>query len=504
VEPVESGFLSIVPSLIALSVALATRRVILSLGAGVWVGMTIYADFNPVAGFIALFERGLFAQLGEQSNATVVLLICIISGFVHVLERSGGMKTFAAKATRVITSRRKTQLAVWVSGMAIFFTDSGNSLILGPLFRPIFSSHKICREKLAFLLDSTSSPVSILVPVTSWGIFIMSLIDRAHGAEPEGFSPFGFWLDVLPFQFYPILAVLSVPLFVFFGREFGPMRAKQRLAEREGAAELETQTDADGRTDAHDESEAPAMVVMAPLAVLFATLVIFCLVFYAQTGAIPAEKLQVALAISYSLGILAAALLMKAYLKRELSWAFETFLKGVGKVISIVLILLLAWSLADVCQLLGTGAFVASVFESGVPGVLFPPAIFMIGVFISMATGSSWGTFAILIPIAIPVAAQIGVSPVVATGAVLSGGMFGDHTSPISDTTILSSMASGCRHADHVRTQLPYAAVAGVTSLVFFVFAGFVASPWLLAGAVVFQFFLLTGVFVLSARMPAE
>ncbi len=491
------GALSVLPSVIALGVALATRKVILSLSIGVWVGMTIHRGYNPLAGAFDLFDKGLFAQLGTKSNASVVLLICIIAGFVQLIERSGGMKTFATSASRFLTSPRKTQLAVWLAGIGIFFTDSGNSLILGPLFRPVFNSYKICREKLAFLLDSTSSPVSVLVPITSWGVYIMSLIEKSYRGPDSGWTPFGVWLEALPFQLYPILAVCSVPLFIGFGREFGPMARRQALLEgaEDGAAQ-EPVAESNDRV----EEQAPATLVTVPLGVLFASLALIFGYFWLSYGRLPNDKLQVALGISYGAGILSAAVLLRRGQGKSFAWAFNTLIEGVGKVIPIVLILLLAWSLGDVCRLLGTGPFVASAFDGPLPPVLFPGLVFLLGLLISMATGSSWGTYAIMVPIAIPVATQVGMPVPLALGAVLSGGMFGDHTSPISDTTILSSMASGCKHADHVNTQIPYAAVAGISSLVGYCIAGLVAGRWLVLVTIALQAALLSLAFLCLGR----
>jgi len=490
------GVLSIVPSVVALAIALTTRKVVLSLGIGVWTGMTIHHNFNPLGGIFDLFDKGLFAQLGTKSNASVVLLICIIAGFVHLIERSGGMRSFAASTGRSLSSPRKAQLAVWVAGLGIFFTDSGNSLILGPLFRPVFASHKICREKLAFLLDSTASPVCVLVPITSWGVYIMSLIEKS--APSGNLSPFEIWVDALAFQLYPILAVLSVPLFIAFNREFGPMAKQQALLQcvgREVNANTETE-----RERPSGEQDAPAFLVTIPLGVLLSSLAAIFGYLWLTTGGLPNDKLQVALGVSYGAAILSAALLLRASGGKSFAWISTTLFEGVGKVISVVVILLLAWSLGDVCRMLGTGAFVALAFEGALPPALFPAVVFLLGIFISMATGSSWGTYAILVPIAIPVAIQAGMPVPLAVGAVLSGGMFGDHTSPISDTTILSSMASGCKHADHVNTQIPYASIAGVSSLVAYGVAGFVAEGWLLLGAVALQGLLVSAVFVWVGR----
>lgn len=494
----EYGLLSVVPSLLALVLAILTRQVVFSLAASVVVGMTIIHGFNPLNGLIATVESGLFKQLAKGGNARVVIIICIIAGFVHLLERSGGMMAFARMAARKVVTPFKAQISVWIMGMVIFFTDSGNSLILGPLFRPIFNRLKVCREKLAFILDSTSSPICVLTPITSWGIFIMSQIDKAYKSINITEEPMTAWLGAWPFQFYAILAVISVPFFALTSKEFGPMaKAQARCSENEcgeqpnevstGSNESNTPSSQDIQSN---EPEVGARVVLMPLLSVFLVMgSMFAYLFmnHEGSGPLPGSKIQVALALAYLTGAFVCAGLIARAGKMTMGESFSIYLKGIGRVVMIILILLLAWSLGDVCRELDTGGFIASLFGDTMPGALVPAAIFLIGVCISMTTGSSWGTYAILMPIAIPVAAQLGAPIHVTIGAVLSGGMFGDHTSPISDTTILSSMASECVHAEHVNTQIPYAAVAGCVSLIAFVVSGYYPYGWIVIPAIVLQ-----------------
>jgi Na+/H+ antiporter NhaC len=223
----EPSILSLLPSVLTIVVAIVTRKVILSLGIGVFLGMTIVEGFNPVTGLVSVFEKGIFLQFTEGANAQIVVLICVIGGFVRQLDSSGGMLAFAARITRKVSSPAKAQIAVLLTGVAIFFTDSGNSLILGPLFRPVFDKLKICREKLAFILDATSSPVCVLVPFIGWGVYIMSLIDQGYEQVGQKVHSLSELLAALPFQFYPLLALSSVPLFALAGRDFGPMQRAQ-------------------------------------------------------------------------------------------------------------------------------------------------------------------------------------------------------------------------------------------------------------------------------------
>lgn len=476
----QPSFLSVVPPLLALGLAVVTRNVLLSLSLGVLLGMTIVDGFNPVAGFVDFFERGVLLQLTERSNAEVVIIIMVIGGFVQLVDRSGGMASFARQMTRVVDTPFKAQIAVWITGLSIFFTDSGNSLILGPMFRPIFGGLRICREKLAFIIDSTSSPVCVLVPMISWGVYIMSLLEQSFAPLSIDEDPLHACLRALPFQYYPLLALMTVPLLAATGREWGPMaRAQQRELERTRTTDSEEALDG--------ANHASSWAVILPMATMLVVLFALFGAFFAQVGSLPGAKVRLSLLLAY----LAAAAVCAVLLKREgvmaSSESFRTFVQGMGKMVLIVLILLLAWTLGDVCELLGTGSYVARAFDSILSPGLLPALVFVLGAVFSLSTGSSWGTFALMLPIAIPVAHEAGAPLFVTIAAALSGGVFGDHCSPVSDTTILSSMATGCAHADHVNTQLVYASVTGTSALVGFLVAGLTGSVWALAAAVVLQ-----------------
>lgn len=474
-----TSFLSIVPPLLALILAVTTRNVVLSLTLGVLLGMTLVNEFDPWAGLVDFFDRGLVAQLTDHANAEVVVIILIIGGFVHLLDRSGGMVAFAQRMTRVVDTPLKAQLSVWLTGLAIFFTDSGNSLILGPMFRPIFGGLRLCREKLAFIIDSTSSPVCVLVPVISWGVYIMGLLERSfkiHGVDVE---PLDACLHALPYQLYPILALLTVPVLALTGREYGPMARAQ--------ARALTTPDLDAAAGDSTEPRASAKAVLIPLAALLATLTGLFLFFGIREGGLPGGKVRLSLMLAYLVATAVCALLLTREGVATLRQSWNFMLEGMGKLIFVVLILLLAWSLGDVCELLGTGTYLAGFFDRALHPGLLPALVFVLGAVFSLSTGSSWGTFALLMPVAIPVALETNAPLYPTIAAVLSGGIFGDHCSPVSDTTVLSSMATGCEHADHVNTQLVYAALTGLSALAGFLVVGFTGSPWVILGAVVFQ-----------------
>lgn len=479
-KPDHFGIWSVLPAFAALVLAIATRHVILSLIIGVFGGMIVYNGGNVFKGLVDFIELGPFAQLARESNARVIIIISIIGGFVYLVEQSGGMKSFARKITSFVDTPFKAQLSVWMAGLAIFFTDSGNSLILGPLFRPIFKNLKICREKLAFILDSTSSPVCVLIPVISWGIYIMSLIEQSFTPLGLTESPLSAFANILPFQFYPLLAIVTVPIMAFIGKEYGPMARFQRAA-------LEAEETGNELLPAsHQGAQAGARAVFLPLGTMLAVAFSLFAYFYLTLGALPGKQIQTSLVIAYMSGAIVCAAILKMQNIYSVKQSFELFLKGISRVVFIIIVLLLAWSMGDVCKLLHTGDFIARFFGDFLKPALLPAVVFVLGAVISLSTGSSWGTFALLMPIAIPVAHGIGAPLYVTIASVLSGGMLGDHASPISDTTILSSMSSGCEHADHVNTQLPYACVTGLSALITFLLAGFTTNIYsLLVGLVI-------------------
>ncbi len=458
-----SNLISLLPPLLALVLAVATRNVLVSLGLGVVLGFLLAAGGDPLVGSGELIV-GVGGQLAEASHLQVAIIILVIGGFVALLERSGGMASFAARVARVVHTPARAQLSAWLAGMAIFFTDSGNALILGPMFRPVFDRVKLCREKLAFIIDSTSAPVCVLIPFISWGVYIMSLLE--DGFEPLGVeqSPLQALLAALPFQIYPLLALATVPLMALIGRELGPMARAQRR-QRAPAAVTLTTTPAGGTA-----------MVLAPLGTVLVVLAVMFTAFALQLGTLPGAQVRWSLLTAYGAGTAVSVLLLWRADIFGPGRSAGTFLQGTVPMLRIVAILVLAWSLGDVCDTLGTGRTVAALFERSLPVALLPALLFLAGGVFALSTGSSWGTFALLMPVAIPAAIETGTPLPIVVGAVLSGGIFGDHCSPVSDTTVLSSMATGCKHADHVNTQLPYALMTGCSAWLGFLLAG--ATGW--------------------------
>lgn len=470
------GFLSIIPPLLTIVVALYSRNVLFALITGILSGSLIIADFNPFYAILDAMENQILKEVTTGSQVQVILIIFVIGGFVKLLEVSGGAAAFAQRLTRFVTSRAKAQLLVWLSGLGIFFTDSGNSLIIGPLYRSVFDELKISREKLAYILDTTSSPVSILIPFIAWGAYITSLIDKSYAEIGLTENSFAVLLKVFPYQFYPFLALLSVPIIIFIGKDFGPMRkAEEQLAD---PPERKIATLEDNRITSNANAER-IDVFLYPLGVML--LVISGLIaWHATHGGLSSMHIYSTLAIAYLLASLTCMEMMRRHQSIAYSESLAIFIKGAEALVYISIVLVLAWALSSITKDLHTAEYLSSIITGKVSPLYFPMIVFVLGALISLTTGSSYGTFAILMSIAIPVGFDMGASMYLTIAAVLSGGLFGDHVSPISDTTVLASAGAECDHLKHVTTQAAYAGVTGLVALLAFGLAGVYESPYVL------------------------
>lgn len=480
------GILSIVPPLLTIAVALYSKNVLFALVCGIMSGSLIITNFNPFNAILNAIENQVLKEVVNGTQIQVILVIFIIGGFVKLLEVSGGAGAFARKLTTVVTSRARAQLLVWLSGIGIFFTDSGNSLIVGPLYRSVFDEFRICREKLAYILDTTSSPVSILVPFIGWGAYIMSLIDRSYAEIGLTENSFTVLISVIPYQFYAFLALATVPIVIYSGKEYGPMKRAQarflaRTEKSDGKeAGTKTATAADGATDRIG-------IFLYPLGVMF-LLVGGLITWHATHGGISGVHIRSTLIIAYLSASLTCMVMMRRYQSKSFAESLGIFIKGAESLVYISIVLVLAWSLSSVTTDIHTADYIASVIDGRVAPMYFPMIVFALGAVISLSTGSSYGTFAILMSIAVPVGFDLGASMYLTIAAVLSGGLFGDHVSPISDTTVLASVGAECEHLDHVTTQAAYAGITGLVALFAFGLAGAYESAYVLPIAIAVLF----------------
>lgn len=473
------GFLSIVPPILSVFLAIYTRNIIISLTIGSLAGTLILNSYNPFFATVSLMRDHIFVQVSSPSNTQVIIITLIIGGFVKLLEDSGGARAFSTAIVKFISSPIKGQFATWISGISVFFSDTANSLIVGPLFRPVFRELKICREKLAYIIDTTAAPVVILIPVASWGVYIMSLIENSYagmGIEADAFSVL---LNVWPYQFYAFLALLAVPMIISTGKDFGPMAAAQKRFLSKAEVPIQGET---------AKSEEPKLiVVILPFAIMIVTLSTV-LGYYAATEGVKSVHVNSGLVLSYIFASMGCAYGMKRYQNTSYDTSMALFFEGVGKLITVGAILALAWALSSICRELETGQYLATLIGDTLDPRFFPIVVFFIGAMMSFATGSSFGTFAILMATTLPVAHILGADLVLTIAAILSGGLFGDHTSPISDTTVLASMGADCPHIDHVATQFPYALLTGIMTVCAFILLAIYQTPYVILVMIVLQY----------------
>ncbi|UCC41814.1 MAG: sodium:solute symporter [Candidatus Aminicenantes bacterium] len=465
------GWLSILPPLLAIFLAIKTKHVYISLTLGIWLGWTILNSWNPLSGLIHTINA-LVAVFKDEDNTRVVLFSAMIGAIITFTQYSGGMKGFVnwVVGKGVVRTRKSAGLLAWFLGFIIFIESSICVLVSGAISRPIFDKLKISREKLSYILDSTSAPKCVLIPLNAWGAFVIGLL-VTQGVE----NPIKVLVSSMPFNFYAIIALILVLIVVLTGKDIGPMKKAERrvLFEnkllRDGAEPL-VSTDI---VMMEEKKSVPpkAINMILPVATMVITMPIILLITGKGNLMEGSGSLSVLWAVIAGLGIGAIAYRIQGIMKgKEIT---DIFMKGVGGLIPLASLMILAFAIGDTCDALGTGPFVAQAAKSTLNPGLIPAVVFMVSCFIAFSTGTSWGTFAIMIPIAVPMINIIGLHPGIIIAAVLGGGVFGDHCSPISDTTIIASMASAADHIDHVRTQLPYALIAAGISLLLFLLFGF-------------------------------
>jgi tetracycline resistance efflux pump len=462
-------WISLMPPVLAIVLAIWTRQVYPSLAGGLWLAWTVLEGWNPLAGLGATIQ-GAVAVFGDAGDTRVILFTLVIGALIATVEASGGVRGFVTvlEENEWVDSAKRSQLLAWGTGVVIFIESNITVLVAGSVARPLFDRYRCSREKLAYIIDSTSAPISILIPMNAWGAYNLGILE---GLGVENALTVFLW-SIL-FNFYAIAAVALALLVVVKDVDIGPMK---RAEERTRGGQL-LWPEAMPMIDEGVLSPEPREGVR-PLArnmvLPIAAMVLFMPVALFITGggslAQGSGSTSVLWAVLFGLGVSWAMLLAQgAFTLDEL---LKVGLKGAGALVPLALILLLALALGDVILLLGTGEYVAQVTAGTMPNFVYLPLVFLVSGGIAFSTGTSWGTFAIMLPIAVPAAMVAGLPLPPFVAAALAGGIFGDHCSPISDTTIISSMAAATDHIDHVRTQLPYALIGGAVATVAFAIVG--------------------------------
>ncbi len=457
----EPTWVSVLPPLLAIALAIITRQVFLSLAAGIWLGWTILAGWNPLAGVAGAIEGGV-AVLGDAGNARVILFTLVIGALIATVEASGGVKGFVVwlEDRRWVTTARRSRILAWVIGVIIFIESNITTLVAGAVSRPLFDRYKVSREKLAYLIDSTSAAVCILIPLNAWGAYVLGIL-----GELEVENALEVFIASIPLNFYALTVVIVAGLTAVFDLDIGPMRAAEERTRRgellsEGAAPL---LDADVLAPAPNTRIPPRAINMVlPIATMVVMMPIGLLI--TGQGDMLAGTGSTSVLWAVMAGLAVAWVLLVAQGGNTVDELVRTGLKGAGGLMSLALVLLLALALGAVARQLGTGIYIADLAAGTLPPMVFLPLTFLVAAGISFSTGTSWGTFAIMIPIAVPAAAALDLPIAPFLAASLAGGVFGDHCSPISDSTIIASMAAATDHIDHVRTQLPYALLSAAVA----------------------------------------
>ncbi len=489
------GLWSILPPIVAIFLALKTKQVYIALIFGIALGWFVINDWNIIDGTIATIEA-FVNVFKSEGNTRTIMFSALVGALLIFIQSSGGVEGFMQKITQILQkyeakqsgrSRVMIQIFALLTGISLFVETSISSLTVGTLYRPIFDKLKIPREKLAYIADSISAPSAVLIPFNAWGAFIMGLLITQGITEP-----FSVLMSAILFNFYPILTLLMVFVVIVTKKDFGPMKAAELRTKNTGKLLNDTAkpmiSESITSTQTIEGIKPKALNMVIPLLTMVGMMPImlaftgwekvksFSTFFNHLSQAIGQGSGSAAVLYSVIISLIVAIVLYKVQRIMKLTEMVDLILKGVSGLMPLALLMMLAFAISAVCNELGTGIYIANWSKSWLSAEFLPVVIFLISSFIAFSTGTSWGTFAIMMSISVPMANVHEANLILVVAATLGGGVFGDHCSPISDTTIISSMASASDHIDHVKTQLPYALfIGGITSLLYLIL-GFLLS----------------------------
>jgi Na+/H+ antiporter NhaC len=484
-----NSFWSLLPAIIAIALALITKEVYSSLFIGIVVGGLLYSGFSFTGTIEHVFVDGMITQLSDSWNVGILIFLVVLGSMVMLMNRAGGSAAFGKWAVEHVKTKAGAQIATILLGVLIFIDDYFNCLTVGSVMRPLTDKHKISREKLAYLIDATAAPVCIIAPISSWAAAVTGFVDGANGLT--------LFVRAIPYNFYALLTIAMMLTLTLADFDYGPMKKIERdsLKElKERAEGKEPNASMAGATDQpHPPVSAKGKVIHLVLPI--AALIICCVIGMIYTGGFFAGESFIDAfsnsdaSVGLVYGSVAALLITQIFFMatRVLNFTecMNTISEGFKSMVPAILILTFAWTLKSMTDSLGAADYVAGLVQNVAGNGAFmnflPAIVFAVGAFLAFATGTSWGTFGILIPIVVNVFSgdMNNELMIIAISACMAGAVCGDHCSPISDTTIMASAGAQCNHIGHVSTQLPYALTAAIVSMVAYIFAGFIRN-WLI------------------------
>ena len=488
---------ALVPPVVAIVLALVTKEVYSSLFLGILVGALFYTGFGFEDTVLHIYNNGFLAQLGDGYNMGILIFLVILGAMVSLMNKAGGSAAFGRWASTKIKSRVGAQICSIALGALIFIDDYFNCLTVGSVMRPVTDKHKVSRAKLAYLIDATAAPVCIIAPISSWAAAVSSSVESDDG--------FKIFLQAIPYNYYALLTILMMVSMVLLKMEFGPMKKNEKNALN---GDLFTVSSKNYEAIKEDEDEKKGTVL--DLVIPIIALVVCCIIGMIYTGGFFSGEniikafsncdasVGLALGSFFAMVITIVIFLVRRVLPfRE---SMSCIAEGFKAMVPAILILTFAWTLKAMTDSLGASVFVETVVKnaSGNWMNFLPAIIFLIGCLMAFATGTSWGTFGILIPIVVDVFAHDPQLMIISISACMAGAVCGDHCSPISDTTIMASAGAQCDHVNHVSTQLPYAIVAAAVSFVTYIVAGFTQNVWI---SLLFGIALMMGTLLVIKKM---
>ena len=504
IPAVYSTFWALVPPVVAIGLALITKEVYSSLFVGILMGGLLYSGFQFESTITHIFEDGIIGVLSDSYNVGILVFLVILGTMVSLMNKAGGSAAFGQFAAEKIHNRVGAQLATILLGVLIFIDDYFNCLTVGSVMRPVTDKFKVSRAKLSYLIDATAAPVCIIAPISSWAAAVTGFV--------EGEDGFSIFIRAIPYNFYAILTLVMMVGMVLMKTEFGSMRTHELNAAK---GDLFTTP---GRPYGRAKEEiADTKGKVMDLLIPIVSLIVCCVIGMLYTGgffsgtdfvtAFSQSDASLGLTFGSFFGLVITIGLYQFRRILSFSDCMACIPEGFKAMVPAILILTFAWTLKAMTDSLGADVYVAGLVEASAQGFLnfLPAIIFIVGCFLAFATGTSWGTFGILIPIVVAVFENSNPQlMIISISACMAGAVCGDHCSPISDTTIMASAGAQCEHVNHVMTQLPYAVTAAAVSFITYIIAGFTQTPWIALPAGVA---LMTGVLVVMKILggnPAE